>query len=154
MRTSGGSPQASDTAIQTDASAPSARVRLRPATLPMAFAAVVLRVGFRPVSPRVHAVDLSWLGLLSESRRDVSHSCRVLQFRQNPQNSPNHSGDGRWPIRSRLESCGDRYLFDLQEKIQGMRKWALNHNFDVMMRKSFFWLEEVISWAGILATNS
>lgn len=30
--------------------------------------------------------------------------------------------------------CGDKYLFDLQEKIQGMCKWALDHDFDVLIK--------------------
>lgn len=30
--------------------------------------------------------------------------------------------------------CGDNYLFDLQVKIQGMCRWALDNGFDVMMK--------------------
>lgn len=30
--------------------------------------------------------------------------------------------------------CGDKYLFDLQEKIQGMARWALDNDFDVMIK--------------------
>lgn len=33
-----------------------------------------------------------------------------------------------------LLDCGDKYLFDLQAKIQGMCRWALNNNFDVMIK--------------------
>jgi hypothetical protein len=30
--------------------------------------------------------------------------------------------------------CGDNYLFDLQEKIQGMARWALDNDFEVMIK--------------------
>lgn len=30
--------------------------------------------------------------------------------------------------------CGDNYLFDLQEKIQGMARWALDRDFDMMVK--------------------
>jgi hypothetical protein len=30
--------------------------------------------------------------------------------------------------------CGDKYLFDLQEKIQGMFRWALERDFDVVIK--------------------
>lgn len=33
-----------------------------------------------------------------------------------------------------LPDVSDKYLFGLQEKIQGMCKWALEHNFDVMIK--------------------
>ncbi len=39
-----------------------------------------------------------------ESHRHGSDPRGVLQFRQNPQDAADHSGDGRWSIRSRLES--------------------------------------------------
>jgi hypothetical protein len=33
-----------------------------------------------------------------------------------------------------LLDCGDNYLFDLQEKIQGMARWALDNDFDIMIK--------------------
>lgn len=38
-----------------------------------------------------------------DSRGDGGDPCRVAQFRKNPQDAKDHSGDVRWPIRSRLE---------------------------------------------------
>ena len=41
---------------------------------------------------------------IRESRGYGRDPCRALQFRQNPQDAANHSGDGRWPIGSRLDA--------------------------------------------------
>lgn len=40
----------------------------------------------------------------SEPCRNGRNPCRTLQFRKNSQDAEDHSGDGRWPERSRLES--------------------------------------------------
>src|SRR5436305_1675925 len=42
-----------------------------------------------------------------KSRSYGRHSCRALQFRQNPQDVANHAEHGRWLDRSCLESCGN-----------------------------------------------
>lgn len=50
-------------------------------------------------------------GILEESSESRGYGCDLrstLQLRQNPQVAANHSGDGGWPERPRLESGRDR----------------------------------------------